>query len=586
MLKIWKHLSSFRKNQFYLILLVMILASITEVVSIGLVIPFLGVITSPEMVFEYELLQPIINFLEINSASELLFPLTIAFVVSALLAGFIRLLLLYVMTKFSFGVGADLSINIYLRTLHQSYLVHISRNSSEVINGIITKTNTVIGGVISPLLTLISSIVIILAIISALFAIDSMVAFFSISGFGIIYLSVILFTKRQLLANSKTIADNSTSMIKAIQEGLGGIRDVLIDGSQEFYSKLYREADIPLRQASGNNQFINRSPRYVIEAVSMALIAVLAYYMSLGQANLTSTIPILGALALGAQRLLPALQQAYGSFSTIRGVSESFNDVLDLLNQPLPAKSSDKLLKPITFEKEILVRDVGFRFSNESPYVLKNINLKIKKGSRLGLVGKTGSGKSTLFDILMGLLLPTEGSVLIDSQSIVPENLRNWQTHIAHVPQVVFLSDSSIEENIAFGIPRDEIDSKLVKSVSKKAQLSNLIEGWRDGYNTVVGERGMQLSGGQRQRIGIARALYKNASVLIFDEATSSLDNETENAVMEAIIGLDDDLTILIIAHRVSTLKGCDKIVELSEDSLKIRTFSEINSINNSHLNA
>jgi ATP-binding cassette, subfamily B, bacterial PglK len=581
LLNLWNHISRRRQNQFYLILVLMTLASLTEVISIGLVIPFLGAITAPEIVYEYELLQPLIIFLGIDSANELILPLTIGFSCSALLAGGIRLLLLYTMTRFSFAVGADLSIDIYLRTLYQSYAVHVSRNSSEVINGIITKTNTVIGGVISPVLTLISSVVIILAISLALFSIDFKIASISMISFGLIYLVVILYTKKQLYQNSKTIADNSTMMIKSLQEGLGGIRDVLIDGSQEFYAKLYRQADLPLRYASGNNQFINRSPRYVIESISMALIALLAFYLSKTSTNLLDVIPLLGALALGAQRLLPALQQAYGSYASISGVRESFNDVLELLDQPLPIYSSNKIIEPILFEKAIDINDVNFRYSSDSPYILKNINLLIKKGSRVGLIGKTGSGKSTLFDILMGLLLPTEGNISVDKLPIDVNNVRNWQAHIAHVPQVVFLSDSSIEQNIAFGVAIDEIDKELVRAAAKKAQLSVLIDEWKDGYDTIVGERGVRLSGGQRQRIGIARSLYKNASVLIFDEATSSLDNQTENAVMEAIRDLDKDLTILIIAHRISTLRDCDEIIELSDEGLMIKKYEEIKGYDN-----
>jgi len=554
----------------------MILASLAEVISIGLVIPFLGIITTPEIVYQHQLMQPIIQFLEIESANQLLLPLTIGFSLSALIAGSIRLLLLYTMTRLSFAVGADLSISIYLRTLYQGYPIHISRNSSEVINGIITKTNSVINGVVSPVLTLISSVVIIAAVMLALFAIDSTVALISAVGFGLIYWGVIQFTKRQLNENSIIVAEKSTQMIKALQEGLGGIRDVLIDSNQEFYCKLYREADLPLRHASGNNQFINRSPRYVIEAISMVLIAMLSYYMSQRGGGIVSTIPVLGALALGAQRLLPALQQAYGSFSTIRGVRASFVDVLDLLNQPIPSYANQPSPTPMIFEKEISIKNLSFRYTKDTPYVFKNLNLKITKGSRVGVIGETGNGKSTLFDIIMGLLMPTEGEIIIDNKTITIENLREWQAHISHVPQVVFLSDSSIEENIAFGIPKEKIDLKRVKRVAEQAQISELIDEWKDGYQALVGERGVRLSGGQRQRIGIARALYKKSNVLIFDEATSSLDNKTELAVMDAIKGLDKELTILIIAHRTSTLKECDLIVELSKDGVKVQKYSDI----------
>jgi len=554
----------------------MVLTSITEIISVGAVLPFLGILTAPEQIYQHPLMQPVNSILNITSSDQLLLPLTISFILAALLAGTIRLTLLYVMTRFSFATGADLSINIYRRTLYQEYSVHVARNSSEVINGIITKTGTVIGGVISPALNLISSIIIITAILGTLFAIDITVALTASIGFGTLYFGVIRYTKKQLRENSQTIADQSTQMIKSLQEGLGGIRDVLIDGSQQFYCNLYRKADLPLRRASGNNVFIGQSPRYAMEAVGMTLIAGLAYTMSLREEGLTTAIPILGALAVGAQRLLPVLQQAYGSYSTLKGSHSSFYDVLNLLNQPLPQYAEQteehEMVVPISFESEIRLNNLSFRYAAEStkntPWVLKDVNLKLTKGARIGFMGVTGSGKSTLLDIIMGLLPPTTGNITIDDEPVTHENRRAWQAHIAHVPQNIYLSDSTIEENIAFGIPKDTINHQQVEKAAKQAQISELIEGWDEGYQTFVGERGIRLSGGQRQRIGIARALYKEANILIFDEATSALDNETEQSVMKAIENLGRDLTILIIAHRLTTLQGCDQIVKLDKNNI------------------
>ncbi|MBT6757167.1 MAG: ABC transporter ATP-binding protein, partial [Candidatus Jacksonbacteria bacterium] len=314
----------------------MLLASFTEIVSISAVLPFLGVLTAPEQVYQYPLMQPLIQFLEITKPNQLVLPLTIAFITAAIFAGVIRLTLLYAMTRLSYATGADISINIYRRTLYQEYAIHVARNSSEVINGIITKTNTVIGGVVNPILILISSIVLLVGIMSALFAIDIRVALTASIGFGMLYWGVIRYTKTKLQKNSQVIADQSTMMIKSLQEGLGGIRDVLIDGSQQFYCNIYRSADLPLRRASGNIAFISGSPRYAMEAIGMTLIAWLAYVMTQQEGGMTTAIPVLGALALGAQRLLPALQQAYGSYSTIKGAKSSFQDVLNLLEQPLP----------------------------------------------------------------------------------------------------------------------------------------------------------------------------------------------------------------------------------------------------------
>ena len=574
---LWHHLSKRRQKQFYLLLILMMIASLFEVVSIGAIIPFLGILTAPEQVYQHQMTQPVIQLLQLTSPSQLLFPLTVVFISSVLLAGAIRLFLLYVMTKMIHATGSDLSVNIYHRTLYQNYTTHIARNSSEVINGIITKTNGVVGGVIEPILVMLSSIVLIIAIMIALLSIDIVIALISLFIFGLLYWCVIIYTRKTLQENSQCIAEQSTQMVKSLQEGLGGVRDVLIDGTQEFYCKLYRNADISLRKASATNAFIGGSPRFVMEAVGMALIASLAYTISLRETGIAPVIPVIGALALGAQRLLPALQQAYKAYSQIKGSYSSFIDVLNLLEQPLPEYADQPQPKPIYFVKEIKLNNLNFRYTEDSPWILKNVNLSLKKGSRIGFIGVTGSGKSTLIDIVMGLLPPTEGVLIIDNQTINSRNRRAWQAHIAHVPQNIYLSDSTIEENIAFGIAKELIDHQRVKKAAQQAQIAELIEQWKDGYQTFVGERGIRLSGGQRQRIGIARALYKQANILIFDEATSALDNETEQAVMDAIDDLGEEITILIIAHRLTTLKGCDKIIKLEKDyAIRIGSYEEV----------
>jgi ATP-binding cassette, subfamily B, bacterial PglK len=240
-----------------------------------------------------------------------------------------------------------------------------------------------------------------------------------------------------------------------------------------------------------------------------------------------------------------------------------------LLNQPLPEYANQPLPEPMAFQKEINLKNISFRYFDNTPWVINNVNLNIKKGSRVGFIGETGAGKSTLLDIIMGLLEVTNGSILIDNIAVTKENFRSWQGHIAHVPQDIFLIDGTIEENIAFGVKNNMINHDRVVKSLEQARIKGMVESWEDKYKTFVGERGIRLSGGQRQRIGIARALYKQASVLIFDEATNALDNKTEQLVMESIEDLDSDLTILIIAHRLSTLKGCNQIVELSKDGVK-----------------
>ena len=562
------HISPRRRGQFGLLLVLMLLASFAEIVSIGAVFPFLGVLTSPEHIFELPITKPFIQALGLTDPTQLLLPLTIAFGVATLIACAMRLLLLWVSTRLSFATGADLSINVYRRTLYQPYAVHCARNSSEIINGISSKTGSVIN-IITMILTLLSSAIMLITILLALLSVDPLIALTAFGGFGLIYVVIIRITRKQLSINSELMARESSNVIKSLQEGLGGIRDVLIDGSQATYCQIYRNADLPMRRAHGSSTFISASPRFVMEALGMLLIAVLAYSLAQQSDGITKAIPILGALVLGAQRLLPVLQQAYAAWSGIQSNQVSLEDTLELLDQPLPDYADQPAVQPLPFKHNISLKQLSFRYSLQTPYVLKQLNLNIAKGSRVGFIGTTGSGKSTLLDIVMGLLEPTDGSLEIDNQTVTLGNHRAWQAHIAHVPQAIFLADNSIEENIAFGVPKEKIDIERVRQAAQQAQIAESIESWPEQYQTFVGERGIRLSGGQRQRIGIARALYKQADVIIFDEATSALDNETELAVMQAIECLSKDLTILIIAHRLTTLKNCTQIVELREGGIK-----------------
>lgn len=560
--KLWRHLSVRRHRQFTLLLGLMLVSALFEVISLGAVLPFIGVVVAPERVFEIPIVMSLAQSFGIMSADELILPITVAFITVAIIASSIRIFLLWINTRLSYASGADLSLNVYLRTLHQPYQVHISRNSSEIISSITNKVNGVTFGILLSLLTLISSVVLLVAIISTLFIIDPIMASVAAIGFGVSYLLISIFSRKQLYHNSIRIAHEQTQVIKALQEGLGGIRDVLLHDAQQVYCDVYRNADQPLRKAYGNNMFISQYPRYVMEAMGMTLIAVLTYFLSHQEGGVTSALPMLGALALGAQRLLPALNQIYSSWASIVGTHAALVDTIALLEQPMSInlKTSNKLHP---FKKSIEFNNVSFRYSSDEPWVLKNINLTIPKGISIGFVGKTGSGKSTILDLLMGLLKPNEGNVSVDSNL-----LELGVISIAHVPQNIFLSDSTLAENIAFGVSYEDINMPRVKMAAQQAQIADFIESRTDGYLALVGEQGIQLSGGQRQRIGIARALYREADILVFDEATSALDNSTERLVMDAIGHLKSNLTIVMIAHRLSTVRECDIIVELGDGEI------------------
>lgn len=562
LVRLWHHLSRRRKRQFMLLMGLMLVSAFAEVISLGAVLPFLGILTAPDLVFKHPLVKDVASAWGINSSDQMVLPLTAAFAVAALIAGAIRILLLWVSTRLAFASGADLSIEMYRRTLYQPYRVHVARNSSTIISGI-GKVEAAVN-VLSQLLTLINSAVLLLAIMLTLVSIDLVVASVAAIVLGSSYGLITWMSRRQLHRNSQRIAYERTQVIKALQEGLGGIRDVLLNGTQPVYCEVYRQADLPMRRAVGNNVFIGQSPRYAMEALGMVLIAALAYGLSRQVGGVATALPVLGALALGAQRLLPALQQIYSAWASIAGSHASLANTLELLDQPLPAEVLRPAPTPLSFQNNIRFDAVHFRYTNDGPWVLEGFNLTIPKGTRVGFVGSTGSGKSTAIDLLMGLLMPTEGEILVDGQSINGNRVRAWQQNIATVPQSIYLADATLAENIAFGVPRDAIDMDRVRQAARQAQISDFIESRPEGYYAFVGERGICLSGGQRQRIGIARALYnKQANVLVFDEATSALDNATEQSVLDSIEGLNRDLTILLIAHRLTTVRRCDTIVEL-----------------------
>lgn len=565
--RLWGYVGRRRRKQFVLVLGLSVLASLTEIVSIGAVLPFLGALSAPEKVFASRYARPLVDWFDLAEPSQIILPLTVAFCAASLLAGAMRVTLLRASLGLSFAVGADISNEVYRRTLYQPYSVHISRNSSEIINGISIKTNEVIFYIIMPAMTLISAAFMITAIVTALAAFIPFAALAAFALFGTFYALLVKYLRRKLKANSEQIARESTNSIKYLQEGLGGIRDILIDGTQETFSRTFRKSDSILRNAQSNNQFLAQSPRFVMESAGMVLIAGIAFGLSQGMSGVASTLPTLAALALGLQRLLPALQQGYHSWSTIHGAQSSLRDALELLGQPMPPPDANPAA-PITFSRDIQLEDVSFRYGAATPWVLKDVNIVISKGSRIGFVGTTGSGKSTLLDIVMGLLHPSKGRVLVDGVAITVGNVAQWRAHVAHVPQTIFLTDGSVRENIAFGVPVGDIDEAAVREAARCAQIGDAIESWPKGYETVVGERGVQLSGGQRQRIGIARALYKRADLIIFDEATSALDTTTEEAVMESIESLSGEITVLIIAHRLSTLKNCGQVIEFREPGM------------------
>ena len=562
LLRVWGHLRRRRRRQFVLLLFLMLVAAFADVVTLGAVLPFIGVLTSPDTVWGNALVQRFSDLFGITSPEGLILPFTLLFAGAAIFAGIARMLLLWTETRLAYSTAADLGIEVYRRTLYQPYSTHVARNTGEIIAGVF-KVNVVVAGALVPVPRLLSSVVLVVSITAALIFVDPVVAVIGLLGSVGAYAAITWLSRGRLNRNSQRIAIEQTQLVKALQEGLGGIRDVLLHGTQQVFSDMFGRADAPMRRAQGDNVFIGISPRFLLESLAMVLIAGLAYFMSLRQGGVAVALPVLAALALGAQRLLPALQQVFASWASLVGSRASVLDVVELLDQPIPESALGPAPAPLEFSDGIGFEAVRFRYSDDGPWVLDGVDLTIQKGSRVGFVGSTGSGKSTTLDLLMGLLDPTEGRVVVDGAPIGGDRLRSWQRAIAHVPQFIYLADTTWVENVAFGVDPESIDEDRVREAARQAHIADFIESDPEGYNARIGERGVKLSGGQRQRIGIARALYKDATVLVLDEATSALDNTTEQLVMDSIDALDRDLTILIVAHRLTTVQRCDTIVEL-----------------------
>jgi ATP-binding cassette subfamily B protein len=564
LVRLWRLLTSRRKVQLFVLLALVILASFCEVISIGAIAPFLLVISNPEKLFANKYGAFLVQHLPINEPSEMPYVLTGLFIFLVLFAALIRSFLNWVQLRVSYGIGIDFGIESYRKTLYQPYQTHVKRNSSNVILTITQYTRLITSRVIIPLLMSVSASLLLLSIGLALLFVDVWLTFFTGTFLISAYLLLSILSKGRLARLGYLGKQTDQEMAKTLQESFGGIRDVLIDGTQEVFGEIYRRQQIKMAGLEVAFAILGSIPKYGIEAITICTFAIIAVVLAKDPGGFNHAIPALGAMGLGAQRLLPLLQQLFANWTNIRTYRPQLAETLDLLEQPLP----DWILQPtnasdLTFQKSIDLEALSFHYDQSDKIVLTNLNYSIKRGERIGIVGKTGCGKSTLVDVLMGLLSPTTGALKVDGIVVDKRNCRAWQNHIAHVPQTIFLADASITENIAFGTLRSDIDQNRVIEVAKMAQLDETISGLPQRFETLVGERGVRLSGGQRQRIGIARALYKRADVIIFDEATSALDDVTEQSVMESIRSLPADITLIIVAHRISTLSGCDEIIEL-----------------------
>ncbi len=566
LLRLWRHVG--RRGRLELAVLVGLVAAsvVAEVTSLGMAIPFLAALSNPAGIFEHELAQPLLRMLNVARPEDLLLPLTVFFCLLASLSAAVRFALVWAQTRIGEAIGIDLGADAFRRTLHQPYSVHVGRNSSEVVAALMNKTDIAIHFVLIPLLTLAGSAVTGGAIVAFMFWASPGLTAFAFLVLGGTYGLVVAFNRPRLEEGGRRVAEGQTRIAQVVQEGLGGIREVIIGDLQPFFVQRFREADRSLRHAIGTIAILGNAPRFAVEALTVVTVGAFVFHAARGAGGLDAAIPTLGAFALAIQRLLPMAQQAYFASTSVHGGGPALADLLALLDQPMPAASPQDSAAAPTFERAIEFAHVSFRYREGGPTILRDVSFELPRGSRVGIVGETGSGKSTLLDLVLGLVFPTSGKVLVDAVALTAENVGGWHARIAHVPQHIFLADASIAENIAFGEALADIDMDRVREAARKAQLESTIAGWKDGFATRVGERGVQLSGGQRQRVGVARALYRVADLLVLDEATSALDDDTEDALVRCLEALGRTLTIVMVAHRKRSLRDCDFILEIDHD--------------------
>ena len=552
-----------QKRSLLILSLLLFFGMFLEVIGLGILIPTITILLDPESFKDVEILSSIKDFLLISSEGWLVYFFLVLVMSIYLLKSIFLVYLTFRKNRFLQNLNAYISNNLYSSYLKQNYNFHVNRNSSELIKNIQIEVE-LLWSFINSIITIFIEIGFIVSIIFTLLFIEFVGAISVGLFYGILSIFFFQFTKKKITAWGEIREEVDGKISKIILEGLGGIKDLLILGKTSFYSSIFSEKNYQKSRITSNQETLTQTSRFYLEFISVAgLISFIMISITLGKPT-TEVVGILGVFVAASFRLLPSLNRVLNSIQTIKYSKPSLDIIsseissVDLINRKIDKQFEFK------FENSIEFINVDFSFSNNIQ-VLKGVNLKIEKGKTVGIIGESGSGKSTLVDILMGLYKPTKGEIKIDGMSGFQLN-QSWRNIIGYVSQSIYLTDDSIKNNIALGVPNDEISDSRVFEILKEVKLKEFVEKLKLGIHTKVGERGVQLSGGQIQRLGIARALYNSPDILILDEATSALDSKTEEEVIDCIYNLKSGKTIIMIAHRLNTLKRCDFLYEVKSN--------------------
>jgi HlyD family secretion protein len=548
-----------------ILVVLMAFAEIAGVVSIG---PFMALVGDISQLQGEGRLADLYRATGLEDPRDFLFWVGIGVLVILAVAACISMFTIWRLSMYGAQVGAELGNRLFRHYMYQPWLFHASGSSSQLTNRIAQESTRITSQIINPLMQMNAKLVMALFMTLAIFLYNPVVALSGLLLFSGAYMLLYKSVRRRLVRNGRHISEAQQMRFKLMGEGFGGIKDALLLGRQKVFTDRFQAECEKFAAAQGTTQALGQVPRYAMELIAFgAIIFLVLYLLSSHEGDLGAILPVLSVYALAGFKLLPAFQQAYTGLSQIRGNLAAFDAVRDDLRASslTVAKSSVPTGQRLAPKSEIRFDNVVFSYPGKEDPALKNLNITIPANKVTGLVGASGSGKSTAIDLLLGLIEPQQGKVLVDGQPVTKDNCRQWQNSLGFVPQSIFLSDSSITENIAFGLPPENVDEDKVKRAATMAHLDELLEQLPDGLATRVGERGVQLSGGQKQRIGIARALYHDADVLVLDEATSALDGITEKLIMDAIHDFAGKKTIIMIAHRLATVRQCDSLYLLEQ---------------------
>ena len=572
-----------RKNASLLLLMILFMA-LLDCIGVASILPFVAVLTNPDIIQNNIILNKMFiasNIFGVENDQQFLFALGILVFIILVFSLLFKAITTYTQIRFILMREYSIGKRLVEGYLHQPYSWFLNRNSADLGKTILSEVSQVIGGGLKPVMDVIAQGMIAITLVILLIATDPKLAIVVGISIGGAYGIIFYFTRVYLNRIGKERLKYNLLRFKSLNEAFGASKEVKVGGLEESYIQKFSTSARTTARTSASSNVINQIPRFFLEAITFGGILLIILYMMAKSGSFNNSLPIISLYVFAGYRLMPAVQQIYVSFAKLAFIGPSLNKLYDdLKNLKKIDENQDK--GTLFLKKSIDLKNIYYSYPSSSRSVLKNINIKIPAKSTIGLVGTTGSGKTTTVDVILGLLIAEKGTLEVDGKVITGQNSRAWQRSIGYVPQSIYLSDDTISSNIAFGVKHKNICQDTVKRAAKIANLHEFItEELPEQYETTIGERGIRLSGGQRQRLGIARALYHSPKLLILDEATSALDNKTEKDVMDAVYNLSDDITVILIAHRLSTVKKCDKIFLLEKGGIKNEgTFEELIKVN------